>query len=77
MVKKSHLRKFTVEKIMELVAGETSGENLKMYGEAIADKNRPMLDRRGELLGELEDLRRRGEKVFREMNVNLGPCRTE
>lgn len=40
MVKKTQLRKYTVEKIMELVDVETNGENLKMYNEALIDKNK-------------------------------------
>ena len=70
MVKKAQLRKYSVEKIMELVNGETSGENLKIYNEAIDNKNKLMLEKHVNLLSELEDLRSRIEKVFREMNVN-------
>jgi|688.fasta_scaffold828512_1 hypothetical protein len=69
MVKKTQLRKYSVEKIMELVNGETNGENLKIYNEAIDDKNKLMLEKHVNLLSDLEDLRSKFEKVFREMNV--------
>ena len=69
MVKKGQLRKYSIEKIMELVNGDTNGENLKIYNEAISDKNKLMLERHVNLLYELDDLRKRVEKVIREMNV--------
>jgi hypothetical protein len=54
---------------MELVNGDTNGENLKIYNEAISDKNKLMLEKHVNLLCELDDLRKRVEKVIREMNV--------
>lgn len=71
MVKKSQLRKYSLDKIMELVAAETNGENLKMYNDAIADRNAALLGKRNELLKELEVSRRGLEKIFYEMNVSL------
>lgn len=35
MVKKSQLKKYNVDRIMDLVQKETNGEQLKMLGEAI------------------------------------------
>lgn len=35
MVKKSQLKKYNVERIMELVQKETDGEQLKMMSEAL------------------------------------------
>ena len=69
MVKKGQLRKYSIEKIMELVNEDTNGENLKIYNEAISDKNKLMLEKHVNLFCELDDLRKRVEKVIREMNV--------
>lgn len=46
MVKKSQLKKYTVERIMDLAGKETDGEQLKMFGEAISEKNKVILEKK-------------------------------
>lgn len=50
MVKKSQLKRYTVDKIMELSSTETDGETLKMYNEALIEKNNTLINQRTELI---------------------------
>lgn len=42
MVRKNKVKKMTVEKIMELVAKEVNGEDLKIYNDCILEKNQSL-----------------------------------
>jgi len=42
MVRKNKVKKFTVEKIMELVAKELNGEHLKVYNDCLLEKNQSL-----------------------------------
>ncbi len=65
MVKKNQLRKFTIQRIMEMVEKEINGEDLLVYTDFIENKNKGLIDRRDEILRELERVRKGTEKAIR------------
>lgn len=53
MVKKSQLKKYTVQKILELSEHEIDGETLKIFKESIDEKNEILLEKKKSLEEEL------------------------
>ena len=71
MKKKSQIRKYTVQKVADLLYDEKHPDMLQLYAGHVKDKIDPLTERKNKLVKELEKTRARVQKFIRLMNVQV------
>ena len=71
MYKRNQIKKFTIDKIINLAEKEQNGQTLNLFNEVLNDRNKAILQKRDDLLMEIEQMRQAGKRIVFDMNVNI------
>ena len=71
MKKRSQIKKYSVQKVHDLLSEETHPEMLKMYAEHVRDKNAVLEEEKQSLIEQINKVREKTKKISFQMNDNV------